>query len=127
MAGNNFKMATVLGEIKGRHLFSVSSRVTDSVNIYNRGGISRKEQVIISRMRIGHTFLNSTLFVLGKQSGLCSCLKPETVEHVLISCRKYDLQRQDLVRELREIGLEEIFLKAILEVGVSEKGKLLSF
>ena len=49
-------------ENKGRHLFSISSRVTDSVNVCRRGGIGRKEEVIISTMRTGHTFLNSTLF-----------------------------------------------------------------
>ena len=93
-------------ENKGRHLFSIASRVTDSVHICKRGGIRHKEDVIISRMRIGHTFLNSTLFYfimffLGKhQSGLCSCQEPETVQHVLMSCRKYDRQRQELLREL---------------------------
>ena len=68
-------------ENKGRHLFSIASRVTDSVNICKRGGISCKEEVIISRMRTGHTFLNSTLFILGKhQSGLCSCQEPDKIQ-----------------------------------------------
>lgn len=44
-----------------------------------------KELVIISRMKIGHTFLKSTLFILGKhQSGLCSYQETETVQHALI-------------------------------------------
>jgi len=60
-----------------------------------------KEEVIFSRRRIGHTFLNSTLFILGKhQSGLCSCQEPETVQHLLISRSMYDHQRQDLLREM---------------------------
>ena len=48
----------------------------------------RKEEVIIARLRIGHTFLNSTLFLLGKpQNGLCSCQELETVHHVVMSCK----------------------------------------
>ena len=110
-------------ENKGRHLFSISSRVNDLVNICKRGWIRRKEQVIISRIRIGHTFLNNTLFILGEhQSGLCSCQKLKTVQHVLMSCRKYDCQRQELLRELQEIGLEEVSLKSILAVGSSRRG-----
>ena len=81
-------------ENKRRHLFSISSKVTDSVNVCKRRAGRRREEVIIFRMRIGHTFLNSTLFILGKhQSGLWSCQEPETVQHVLISCRNYDRQR----------------------------------
>ena len=114
-------------ENKGKHIFSISSRVTDSVNNCKRRGIRRKEEVIY-RMRIGHTFLNSTLFILEKhQSGLCSCQEPETVQHVLMSCRKYDRQRQDLLRELREIGLKEVSLKSILEGGSSRRGKSCCF
>ena len=76
-------------------------------------------------MRIGHTFLKSTLFILGKhQSGLCCvCQELETVQHVLLSCRKYDHQRQELVRELQEIVFEEVSLKSILEVVSSRRGK----
>ena len=100
------------------------SRVTDSVNVCKRGGIRRKEEVIVSRMKIGHMFLNSTLFILGKpQSGLCSCQEPETVQHVLMSFRKYNQQRQEPLRKLREIGLKEVSLKSILEVGSSRRGK----
>ena len=59
--------------------------------------------------------------------GLCSCQEPETVQHALISCRNYDCQRQDLLRELQEIGLEEVSLKSILEVGSSRRGKCCFF
>ena len=38
------------------------------------------------------------------------------MQHALISCRNYDRQRQDLLRELQEIGLEEVSVKSILEV-----------
>ena len=96
-------MAAALGARKQRKapILVISSSVTDSVNVCKRGGIRRKEVGIISRMRIGHTFLNITLFIFGKhQSGLCSCQEPETAKHALISCRNYDRQRRELLREL---------------------------
>ena len=43
------------------------------------------------RVRIGHTGLNQTLFVLGKSgTDRCECGKTETVEHVLMECERYD-------------------------------------
>ena len=74
-------------------------------------------------MRIGHTFFEQHFILGNHQSGLCSCQEPETVQHVWISCRNYDHQRQDLLRELHEIGLEEVSLKSILELGSSGRGK----
>ena len=41
------------------------------------------------------------------------------MQHALISCRNYDHQSQDLLRELQEIGLEEVSLKSILVVELS--------
>ena len=109
-------------DTKGRHLYSISGRVADSVTACTSG--KRKEDVIIARLRIGHTCLNSTLCILGKhQDGLCSCQQRETVEHVLLFCRKYESHRQDLFRRLKRCGLKEVSLKSVLDVGTSVKGK----
>ena len=82
--GDHGPVATIMGEreTKGRHLFSLNGRVTESTE---HCGMRRKEQVTIARMRIGHTLLNSTLFIIGKhQDGMCDeCQQPETVPHVL--------------------------------------------
>ena len=56
-------------------------------------GFKRKngrEETMLTRMRIGHTGLNTTLFLIGK-SGTdgCECGKTETVEHVLMECERY--------------------------------------
>ena len=106
-------------EHKGRHLFSIASRVTDSVNICKRGGlVVGKRLLFLEWELVAHFWTALCLF-----SGLCSCQEPETVQHVLMSCRKYDRQRQELLRELWEIGLKEVSLKSILEVGKSRRGK----
>jgi hypothetical protein len=84
----------------------------------------RKEQVTIATMRIGHTLLNSTLFIIGKhQDGMRDeCQQPETVPHVLIH-RRYSRERKELLETLRELGLEEISVKGILNLGSSGRVK----
>ena len=72
---------------KGRHLISIYSKVTDSGNVCLSG--KRKEGVIFTRLKIGHTCLNGTLFIMGKhQDGLCSCQQVE-MTHVkpVIMCK----------------------------------------
>ena len=58
---------------------------------------------MISRLRIGHTGLNSTLALMGKhESGVCNeCNILETVEHVLFNCGKYDGQRDSLFNSFK--------------------------
>jgi len=70
---------------KGRHLYEIQSNVDRSRSM----GAKRKEQVIIRRLRIGHSNLNSTLWIIGKHpTGMCEqCQEAETVEHVLTKCK----------------------------------------
>jgi len=51
-------------------------------------GRKRRDETIISRLRFGHTGLNSTLFKIGKHNtGRCEYCE-ETIEHVMIHCKK---------------------------------------
>ena len=51
-----------------------------------------------SRMRFGHTSLNSTLNIMNKYAtGSCEyCGLQETVEHVFVRCPRYQQERQTL-------------------------------
>ena len=52
-------------------------------------GFDRREEVVYTRLRLGHTGLNSTLKLIGKGNGLCTeCNVKEDVEHVLFNCKK---------------------------------------
>ncbi len=64
----------------------------------------RKEACVISRLRLGHTGLNSTLHIIGKHpTGLCDwCGVKETVEHVIIQCKGYMVERSKLIVELQK-------------------------
>ena len=58
------------------------------------GKISRKEEVILYRLRIGHTHLTHVYLLKRENKPDCDiCQVPITVEHVLIHCTKYALQR----------------------------------
>ncbi len=68
-------------------------------------GRNRKDETIISRLRFGHTGLNSTLFNIGKHntSRCDNCGQEETVEHVMLHCQKYEAERRHLTQNLRKI------------------------
>lgn len=58
-------------------------------------GLNRHEEGIITRLRLGHTGLNSILSLIGKSNGICSeCKVLEDVTHVLFRCKKFDQLRQ---------------------------------
>ncbi len=63
---------------KGRHLYNIQKQVGLVRNSYG----NRKEDIIISRLRIGHSNLKKSLQMIGKHdSGQCNkCGLPETVE-----------------------------------------------
>ncbi|XP_013870655.1 uncharacterized protein LOC106522257 [Austrofundulus limnaeus] len=97
---------------KGRHLFKIQQNVGKMEII----GGNRKEQVILTRLRLGHTGLNKTLHLLGKHpTGNCECDKGmETVEHVVIHCEKYNNSREKLKQELKKYDIEILKVEKVL-------------
>jgi len=67
-------------------------------------------------LRIGHSTLNKSLQMIGKhESGQCNhCGLPETVEHVLINCRAYEMERLQLKEELKSAGINSMTLQNVL-------------
>lgn len=59
-------------------------------------GISRRELVILRRLRIGHTSLTHLHYLLNDEPPVCeTCREQLNVEHFLIKCPKYEKARQD--------------------------------
>lgn len=59
-------------EVRGRHLglYALQKRVGAG---RSRGG-NRREETVMTRLRIGHSNLNGTLHIIGKHvNGLCDC------------------------------------------------------
>ena len=100
-------------EERGRHLFRVQPNVNSSCMCFT--ALSRREAVVLSRLRIGHCGFNSTLYILGRhETGLCQCGEVETVKHVLLECVLYEGERRMLrsrVLRLRGVFSMEAMLR----------------
>ena len=77
----------------GRHLYRIQGKVGKDIHTTR----SRQEENVLTRMRLGHTKLNSTMYLMKKHvDGNCEYCQshiPETVEHVKIHCQKYHQAR----------------------------------
>ena len=74
----------------------------------------------MTRLRLGHCALNKTLKIIGKhQSGLCEgCQQEEeSVEHIVMSCKGYEMQREVMRIHLRDLGTQDFTLKSMLNMG----------
>lgn len=72
-----------------------------------------EERKLISRLRMGHTGLNKTLYLISKHpTELCEwCGQDKTVQHAII--RKYDEERKWLREEVWRVEGKELTLKSI--------------
>ena len=58
---------------------------------------SRKEQVILDRLRIGHTRLTNSFLLKGEPPPECiTCECQLTIQHILVDCIAYDFIRPEL-------------------------------
>lgn len=107
----------------GRHLFNIQpvvSKISGSVRM-------RREEVILARLRIGHTSLNSSLALISKHDSgnceHCQARSMETVEHVLVHCQNYHHERQTLIAQVKAsnttFGLKQLLHRSA--------GKIYSF
>lgn len=87
-------------EQSGRHLYKFQREVGKNRNTCR----NKQEEDVLSRMRLGHTGLNRTLFIMKKHvDGMCEyCNSQETIEHVIMYCPKYHQARQRLISQLNE-------------------------
>lgn len=88
-------------EKKGRHLY----RIQKEVIVKKYSALSRQEENMITRLRIGHTSLNGCLKIIGKhETGLCThCGEEENVEHILLICREYSERRKELEKAAKNV------------------------
>ena len=58
--------------------------------------MNRREQMVVTRLRIGHTNLTSMFMLMGQQPPRCPhCMDCRlTVEHILTECPEYESHRQ---------------------------------
>lgn len=69
-------------------------RLQPVVGTYRHGKLTRRDEVVIHRLRVGHTHLTHSYLLKKEQAPEChKCNLPLTVEHVLIGCSIYTSQR----------------------------------
>ncbi len=73
---------------KGRHLYQIQRNAEE--DRVRRG--NRREEAVMTRLRLGHCSLNKTLKMIGKhQTGLCEGFRgEESVEHIIMTCKRYE-------------------------------------
>ena len=77
----------------------------------------RIEEVVLCRLRLGHTLLTHSYLLDHLPAPLCeSCDCPLNVEHVLLDCQLYDVARQPLLQACRHAGVRPS-LEALLGNG----------
>ena len=86
---------------------------------------SRRMESIVARLRIGHVGVRSHLKRFNmSETGECDrCDEEETVEHFLMICPTYGLQREHLMRRFRNIGVQ-FTIKNVLCFGNETAGTL---
>ena len=68
--------------------------VEPKVNLTKSYRLSRRDEIIIHRLRIGHTFLTHGHLLKGDSPPYCNaCQTPLTVEHVLLHCQTWNAVR----------------------------------
>lgn len=63
-------------------------------------GKARREQVLMTKHRLGHCGLATGLFLFGKhEDGLCDCSSAKNCNNVIMDCRKYTRERKEMYGE----------------------------
>ena len=98
---------------------SLSGRPLHYIQPYVRNidpieGLSRREEVIIHRLRCGKAKLGEYLYTLKKRphNKCLTCNNVDSVGHYLIFCKRFDKERQKLKQNLK---VEELSIKIILK------------
>ena len=107
---------------KGRHLYYIQR---DVKQIFMIRGFNRKEERILHQFRLGKCRLNYYKYLLKKhETGFCNnCNVFETIEHFILSCPKYERQRN---RMYRRLNMKNPNLQKLL--GIEDNcGKILAF
>ena len=67
---------------------------------------NRREEVVLCRLRLGHTRLTHSFLLDRDDQPLCDqCHCPLSVQHILVDCPKFDIVRLPLVTTCRTYGL----------------------
>ena len=77
-------------------LHSIHSNVNGKINV---GGLSRVEQVKLTRLRIGHSKLTHEYLLKGENPPKCQkCNVPLSVQHIMLDCQRVRESRKKYLK-----------------------------
>ena len=89
--------------------------------------VSRREEVVLARLRIGHTHLTHSHLLKGDPPPRCDhCADPLTIKHILVECQQLDQVRNRFYRTrsmktlFEEINPQKLF-QFLKEINVYNK------
>jgi hypothetical protein len=91
---------------------------------------TRKQQILMSRLRVKNIDLNANLYQRNlKDTDQCDCNNgAETIEHFLLECTSYNVQRRKLFYHLRNINLlltAETLIKGNENLSATDNNKII--
>lgn len=102
-------------------------KIQPSIEPFVINRLPRRDEIIIHRLRVGHTYLTHSYLLYKENPPECDvCQSPLTVEHLLITCAKYTSVRQKLykagtLQELFENTKPQSIIAFIKEIGMYRK------
>jgi len=88
---------------------------------------NRKEETVMARLHIGHSFITHSFLVKGEEPPMCiGCDKRLTIEHIILTCsdfieiRESHFTAKSLCMLFQDISPEKI-LNILTEINVSGK------
>ena len=77
-------------------------------------GLKRREERVLTRLRVGHTYITHSYLLKGEAVPQCiPCQCPLTVEHILIECIDFNDKRTNYYNY---IDLKELFTNVNISV-----------
>ena len=75
---------------------------------------NRREEVVLCRLRLGHTRLTHSFIIDREPMSQCaSCMCPLSVEHILVECPEFDNKRVPLLNACQRYGVP-LCLKSLI-------------
>jgi hypothetical protein len=95
------------GEVASTSTGRFRLSLEDSINYTDYGGLSRKIQCAVTRLRLGHAGVGAHRARFGMaQDPVCPiCNQEDTISHFLLTCSKFAVQRTAFAAALADIGV----------------------
>ena len=109
-------IASLAVEGKGHHLASVRGDLSPVPWV---ASCSRRAAVVLTRLRLGHVGVRAYLHRFGMaDTRMClHCGVEDTVEHFLLACMQYRLERQVLITTTQAMGVHHLTVRILLGGG----------